>query len=200
MHFLEITTNLPDSWALGGSSARPCKISVLRERHDYSHISLIFNLPTAPRNGGRRYIHDGPGLLGYMGVIRASMQVRTATFVDRRPHRFIQSLILGFTCCLLALPTELHSTVVEVHAHDAPRAVSVDARHAEQEAHFEHSAVEMRAHCAACTLTKEPKAASILSVGGNQDPPKAGLLLSIDLHSLDTRSERHTPSRAPPLR
>ncbi len=135
-----------------------------------------------------------------MRVIRQRRQVRTVTFVGRRSHRFIQSLILGFVCCLLALPTELHSTLVEVHAHDAPRAISVDARHAEQEAHFEHSAVEMRPRCAACTLTKEPKAFSTLPVGGHQDLPEAGLLLSIDLPSLDSRSERHTPSRAPPLR
>jgi hypothetical protein len=153
-----------------------------------------------PKKGGRHHIHDGAGLLGYMGVIRVSWQVRTGTFVGRQPHRFFQSLILGFTCCLLALPTELHSTVVEVHAHDAQLVVSVGARHAEQEAHFEHSAVEMRSRCAACTLTKEPKAPSTLPFGGHQDLPEVGLLLSIDLPRLDTRLVRHTPSRAPPLR
>lgn len=114
-------------------------------------------------------------------------------------HRFIQTLVLGFVCLLVMVPAELHGTLVEVGAHDVQGTVSVDARHADQKAHFEHSTVVVHSLCAACVLTQKSEALSLLPDVGHPRTPQIGTHPSSDPCCLDPRSDRHTPSRAPPL-
>ena len=117
--------------------------------------------------------------------------------MDTTPHRVSQILILGFVCLSLVVPPDIHSTVAEIGAHDFP--VSIDARHADQEAHFEHSAVEVRSACAACTLTQRSEAASLMLFGGAQRLPRLGILLPSDPYRLASRPDCYAPSRGPPL-
>lgn len=108
-------------------------------------------------------------------------------------------LVLASLCLSLAVPVQLHGTVVEVGAHDVEEAVSVNARHASQEAHFEHSAIEMQSRCAACVLTQ--KSAAFLFRPETLQLPmmQTGTLFPRDSPNLDPRLDHHAPSRAPPL-
>lgn len=119
--------------------------------------------------------------------------------MGRNLFRISQIFLLGFVCPLLMVPTELHSTITEIGAHDVQGAISVDARHADQEAHFEHSIVEIRSHCAACTLPQESETLSMVPDGGHQNLPQVGVLPPSNPFCLDSRAISYTPSRAPPL-
>lgn len=119
--------------------------------------------------------------------------------MERTPHRISQILILGFVCVLVVIPAELHGTLVEVGAHDVQGAVSVDARHADQESHFEHSLIVVHSRCDACVLTQKSEALSLLPDVGQQRLPHVGTPLSSDPDRPDPGSDRQTPCRAPPL-
>lgn len=114
------------------------------------------------------------------------------------PHGMGRYLLLVSLCLSLAVPVELHGTVVEVGAHDIEGAVSVDARHAGQEAHFEHSAIEMQSRCAACVLTQKfevlPSEPEVQQI----PMPRTGTLIPRDSPHLDPRLDHQVAGRAPP--
>ena len=109
-----------------------------------------------------------------------------------------RSLSLACLCLCLTVPTELHATSVEFGAHDVEGAVSVDARHAGQEAHFEHSAIEMQSRCAACVLTQKfevlPSEPEVRQI----PMPRTGTLIPRDSPHLDPRLDHQAAGRAPP--
>ena len=101
-------------------------------------------------------------------------------------------------CLSLNVPVELHGTVIEVGAHDVEGAVSIDARHADHEAHFEHSAIETKSRCAACVLTQKSEALPFQPEVLGHAIPQTGTLVLRDRPDLDPWLDHHAPSRAPP--
>lgn len=114
------------------------------------------------------------------------------------PQGMSRHVVLASLCLSLAIPVELHGTVVEVGAHDVEGAVSVDARHADHQAHFEHSAIEMQSRCAACAPTPQSEVLALQPEVRQQHMPPTGTLSARNRHGLDPQLQHHAPSRAPP--
>ncbi len=99
----------------------------------------------------------------------------------------------------LTTPSRLHSSLIELPGPTADSAVAVDARHAEQRAHFEHSEIELLSPCPACLLTNRSQATFLLSAGQDPRPPR---ITRISLLTSDWSIKSlspSAPSRAPPL-
>jgi hypothetical protein len=109
--------------------------------------------------------------------------------------RFFALLLVCFS---LIVPAELHATLFEAGVHDVDAAISVHARHAEQDAHYEHSAIELQSHCIACVLTNRSEVLPILPEVQQHRMPPLGILLLPDTADHDLRLDLHAPSRAPP--
>lgn len=106
---------------------------------------------------------------------------------------------LVLVCMSLIVPAELHAALVATGVHDVDGAVSVHARHAEQDAHYEHSAIELQSHCVACVLTSRSEVLPILPEVQQHRMPPLGILLLPDTTDYDLRLDLNAPSRAPPL-
>lgn len=106
---------------------------------------------------------------------------------------------LASLCLTLILPAEIHATSLDVGGHDIEGAVSVQARHADQKGHFEHSTVELRSHCVACVLTQKSDSLPFLPEVRQGRMSQIGALETHDAPTLEQRLDRHAPSRAPPL-
>ena len=117
-----------------------------------------------------------------------------------QPIRIERQFLLFLLCLFLAIPSELHSTLVEVAAHDVDGAVSVDARHADQKAHVEHSAIELHGRCPVCALPASAKALTGASEARPEPLRPAGRLTATAAVSLQPRLDAICRGRAPPRR
>ena len=105
---------------------------------------------------------------------------------------------LAFVCLTLVLPSELHTTPLEVGGHDTKGVVSVDAQHADQRAHFEYSSVEARTRCAACQLTRRPEVLPHLPQGRLHQMLQTDNLVAFESAGPNPGPDHCLPSRAPP--
>ena len=119
--------------------------------------------------------------------------------MTRPPQASSTILLLIGVCLLLVVPVELHATLVEVGAHDVEGPISVDARHADQRAHFEHSAVVVHGRCGVCAPPHETRALELRIASDRSPVLPTGRLTPFDFCHSNPKLVIAARGRAPPL-